>query len=73
MKDHILDEIISKGGLLAISANFCKGNEELTDKFILECYDQRRTGLAKEIWGNDLINQIVSCAKKMKLKKVSYK
>ncbi|MGZ5486596.1 MAG: hypothetical protein ACXWFB_11930 [Nitrososphaeraceae archaeon] len=69
MKDRILDEIIVRGGLLGIAAGFCKGNDDLTDKFILECYEQIHTSLAKEIWGNDLIKQIENYSKKMKVKR----
>ncbi len=66
MKNSILDRIICNGGLIGTTAEYFRDNDEISDKFIMECYDQKDTILAREIWGSDLINDIILYREKIK-------
>jgi hypothetical protein len=55
----VLNWIISKGGLYGKCAVLYKNHIEHAEAFIIECSEQCDTQLAKEYWGNELINEIL--------------
>ena len=60
----ILEKIISKGGLMGKCAQLYKTDPILTDQFIRECVEQCHTPIALQQWGEVLVSEIRTYAKK---------
>ncbi|MBI2723108.1 MAG: hypothetical protein HYX39_13120 [Bacteroidetes bacterium] len=56
---EILTQIISKGGLIGSAAKFYLNDKEKTDKFILECAEQCHSKNAVNLWGEELVKEII--------------
>lgn len=54
----IINKIIDKGGYIGACAKMYINDEEKTSRFLKECYGQFHTPLAKNYWGEELINEI---------------
>lgn len=65
----ILNDIISKGGLMAGCAKLYLNNELVAHQFIIECSEQCHLLLAKEYWGEELVIDIVKYRKTYLIKK----
>jgi hypothetical protein len=64
----ILNDIISKGGLMASCAKLYLNDEVMAHQFIIECSEQCDQVLAKEYWGNELVFDIINYSKHSKTK-----
>jgi len=56
---RILQRIIDKGGLMGSAAKMYIGDEEKTMQFITECAGQCHNKLAHDIWGEELVFEIL--------------
>jgi hypothetical protein len=65
-RENILYRIRAKGGLYGHAAEFCMGNEENGDKFIIECFEQCHNESVWHFWGQDLVMDIISYAIRLK-------
>lgn len=55
---RILNDIISKGGLMAACAKIYINDKEKAKEFIIECAEMCDSYVAKKHWGNQLIRDI---------------
>ncbi len=60
---EILNDIISKGGLMAGCAKLYLNDEAMARQFIIECSEQCHQELAIEYWGNKLVLDIMKYSK----------
>lgn len=58
-KINILNGIVSKGGLLGVSASLCLNDDEMAHKFIMECSEQCHIEFTSEYLGRELVNKII--------------
>ncbi len=65
-RDNIIYRICEKGGLWGHAAIDYLNDEVNGDNFIIECFDQCHTHCALEMWGQDLVMDIISYALRLK-------
>lgn len=58
--NSIMQRIISKGGIMGSAAKMYIDNAENTDKFIKECSEQCHNKTAKDLWGEQLVLDILN-------------
>lgn len=54
----LMERIAERGGLMAACAKMYVNDEQKTNQFLKECYEQFHTSLAENYWGKELINEI---------------
>lgn len=60
---RILNDIISKGGLMAACAKIYINDEDKAQKFLIECSEMCHSNLTKRYWGNKLIHDLIKYKK----------
>lgn len=58
-KRNILNRIINKGGLLGSCAMLYIDNEDCSERFLSECYQQCHIEELIKFWGKELIEDII--------------
>lgn len=66
---EILNRIINKGGIMGAVAKTYVNDQEETEQFIKECYQQCHNNSAQKLWGEELIHDIKSYSEKKNIKK----
>ena len=69
-RTEILQEIISKGGLLGTCAKLYLNDEIMGHNFIIECSEQCHIDFTTEYFGKKLVMDILKYSKKEKLNNV---
>jgi hypothetical protein len=57
-KRELLKVIIAKGGLIGAAARIYITDDEKSDGFIRECYNQCHNKSAQKLWGEELVSEI---------------
>jgi hypothetical protein len=57
-RKKILNVIIAKGGLMGAAARMYINDDQKSDGFIRECYEQCHNKSAQELWGKELVSEI---------------
>lgn len=57
-RTDILNQIISKGGMMGAAARLYINDAEKGDGFIRECYEQCHNTPARKLWGEELVSEI---------------
>lgn len=57
-RTEILKVIIAKGGLMGAAARMYINDEQKSDGFIKECYEQCHNKSAQILWGEELVSEI---------------
>lgn len=55
---EILNRIINKGGIMGAVAKTYINDQEETEQFIKECYQQCHNNSAQKLWGEELVHDI---------------
>lgn len=55
---YILEQVISRGGLMGAAAKMYINDESKIDEFIKECSEQCHNESAKQLWGKELVSEI---------------
>lgn len=55
---EVLKQIIARGGIFGKCAEMYYNDVEMSNQFILECYDYCSLELLKDFWGETLIENI---------------
>lgn len=58
-KANIITRIIAKGGIYGLSAKNFANHEIYSGQVIVECFEQCHHKEASELWGNDLVKDII--------------
>ena len=70
---EIINRIAEKGGLIGACAKYYRDDELLAGQFIHECFHYCKFPTAKNLWGEPLINEIVTfVSEKKEQKAVSF-
>lgn len=56
----ILNAIKAKGGLYGRAVEMYMNDDEKADQFIRECAEQCHNRLAQELWGEELVSEILN-------------
>jgi hypothetical protein len=59
LKHNIIRQIISRGGLFGGIAAVYRHDEEKSDGFILECFEQCHHESLRAFWGNELVVDVI--------------
>jgi len=51
--------IVNKGGLIGACAKIYSTDPQMADAFIRECKEQCHNKLAKDLWGKELVSEII--------------